>query len=94
MPVSVVESPADMTFFIAHDGQSICHYGVIWKGLFVGSGQKFFETFTDEQAFLVRLKTFKADADTPAFLAVLADEKAIVTEIKERIDPKVVTEKP
>jgi hypothetical protein len=46
------------TWFIAHNGKDIYHYGFAAKGTSITSGQPILETFESEQEYLDKLKQY------------------------------------
>jgi hypothetical protein len=50
-----------MTYFIAHNGDDIIHYGSYEEGQTFDSGQPIIETFTDKQEWIERLKELNVD---------------------------------
>jgi hypothetical protein len=82
--ITEIKSPDKTTYWIAHskDG-SICHYGVIDKGLYLATGQPTVKKFTDEKAYLEALGKWKDVEDTDFKLA-LASEVAWVKSVASK----------
>jgi hypothetical protein len=50
-----------MTYFIAHNGDDIIHYGSYEEGQTFDSGQPIIEKFDDKKLWIERLKEFNVD---------------------------------
>jgi hypothetical protein len=82
--ITEIKSPEQTTYWIARskDG-SVCHHGVIDKGLVVATGQPELEQFTDEKKFLERLGTWR-DVSDIKFKTQLAQSVAWVKDVAKK----------
>ena len=79
-----LKSPEQTTYWIARnkDG-SICHHGVIDKGLYLATGQETVEQFTDEKEYLAALGKYR-EVESTDFKAKLVDEVAWVKSVASK----------
>jgi hypothetical protein len=82
--ITEIKSPEQTTYWIARnkDG-SICHHGVIDKGLHLATGQEMVEQFTDEKKYLETLGKYR-EVTSVDFKAQLAAEVAWVKDVASK----------
>jgi len=82
--ITEIKSPSQTTYWIARskDG-TVCHSGVIDKGLYLATGQETVEQFTDEKEYLAALGKWK-DVEDIIFKAELAAEVAWVKDVASK----------
>lgn len=80
-----IKFPAQKTWWIAHNNDSICHYGLIQTTQQVTTGQPVLEDYTDVSTFIQRLIDLGKQINTQSELDNLLDGETISQSLTDQI---------